>query len=487
MKINLVNKQKSGLILLNTLVFGSIAVIIIVALSSWFTVTYRGSRLVVEEETAFHIAEAGVEYYRWHLAHAPQDFTDGNPVGTPQPYVHDFLDKDGEKIGEFQLKITAPLAGSTLVTVESKGVLEGSDVSKTVRVQLVKPTFAKYAFISNEEIRLGEGTEVFGAIHSNKGVRFEGFAHNLVTSAQLTYDDPDHSGPKEWGVHTHLDPVDPLPPIALPDRFDVFQSGREVGVPAIDFDGLTSTMADLKSKAQSNGRYHGSSGKSGYNLVLRDNNTYQLYRVDSLRNTSTTCNNALGQPGWGSWSINKRVFIGTYQMPTNGVIFLEDHTWVEGKIKNNKLTIAVARFPEAPGQFRNIILNKDLKYTKYDGSDVIGLIAQGDISVGMYSDDNLDIDAAMIAKNGRIGRYYYRPPTISGTRSVAGCSPYHHRGEINVYGMIGTNERYGFGYTDNTGYKNRNIVYDVNLLYNSPPEFPLTADQYEIISWVELD
>lgn len=482
MKINFL-KNNRGLVLLNVLVFGSIAVVIIIAITSWFTVTYRGTKKVVDEEQAFHIAEAGIEYYRWHLAHAPQDFTDGNSASTPQPYVHDFFDKNNEKIGEYQLRITAPENGSTLVTVESTGILDNSGASKTIRAQLAKPTFAKYAFISNEDIRLGEGTEVFGMVHSNEGVRFDGVAHNLVTSAQTSYDDPDHSGAKEWAVHTHVNPVDPLPPTALTDRFDVFQSGREVGVPAIDFDGLTATMADLKSKAQSDGRYHGSSGKSGYNVVLKTNGTYDLYRVESLISPHNSCNNALGQQDWGSWSINKRVLLGNYQMPANGVMFLEDHTWIEGQIDDQKLTIAVARFPEAPGQYRNIVINKDVKYTNMDGSDVLGLIAQGDINIGMQSDDVLDIHAAMIAKNGRIGRYYYRGPWSN----RPGCSSYHIRNAINVYGMIGTNGRYGFAYTDNTGYQNRNITYDANLLYNAPPEFPLTADQYEIISWEELD
>lgn len=475
--------NKRGLVLLNVLVFGAIAIMIIIALTSWFVVTYKGTKKVVDEEQAFHIAEAGIEYYRWHLAHAPQDFYDGQGSTSTQPYIHDFFDKDEQKIGRFELKITPPAVGSTLVVVESKGILDSTGASKTIRAELAKPTFAKYAFISNEDIRLGEGTEVFGMIHSNEGVRFDGLAHNLVTSAQTSYDDPDHSGQKEWGVHTHVGLVDPLPPTPLPERFDVFQSGREVGVPAIDFDGLTATMANLKAKAQSGGRYHGSSGKSGYNVVLKIDGTYSLYRVDSLISPHNSCNNALGQQDWGSWSINKRTLIGTYQMPENGVLFLEDHTWIEGKIKDEKLTIAVARFPEAPGQYRNIIINKDVLYTKKDGSDVLGLIAQGDINVGMISDDDLEIDAAMISKNGRIGRYYYR----GAWSNKPGCSPYDSRDTIDVYGMIGTNNRYGFAYTDNTGYENRNVVYDANLLYGAPPEFPLTADQYEIISWEELD
>lgn len=482
MKINFKNKNR-GLILLNVLIFGFMSTLIIVALSSWFAVTFKGTKKVVDEERAFHIAEAGIEYYRWHLAHAPLDFTDGNPSSVQQPYIHDFLDKNGKKIGEFHLKITPPQNGSTVVIVESTGIINDSNINKTIKTKLAKPTFAKYAFISNQDIRLGEGTEVFGMIHSNAGVRFDGVAHNLVTSAQKTYDDPDHSGGLEWGVHTHVNPIDPLPPVAMPDRFDIFKSGRQVGVPAIDFDGLTATMADLKLKAQTNGQYHGSSGKSGYSLILKTDNTYDLYRVESMINPSNTCMNSLGQSNWSTWSIGNQTMLGNFKIPNNGIIFVEDHAWIQGKINNTRVTIAAARFPEAPGQFRNIIINNDLTYTNKDGRDVIGLIAQGDINIGMVSDDNLEINSAMIAKNGRIGRYYYRGP--SGTN--LGCSPNHTRNSINVYGMIGTNGRYGFAYTDNTGYKNRDITYDANLLYAAPPEFPLTADQYEIISWEELD
>jgi hypothetical protein len=98
-------------------------------------------------------------------------------------------------------------------------------------------------------------------------------------------------------------------------------------------------------------------------------------------------------------------------------------------IKNNKLTIAVGRFPEAPGQFRNIIINDNILYTHMDGKDVIGLIAQGDIHIGMESQDNLTIHGAMIAKNGRVGRLYYRGPW----NNRPGCSPHHIKNYINVY------------------------------------------------------
>lgn len=475
------NKTQQGIILLNTVIFGLIAVTIIVAITSWFGVTIKGTREVRHKEQAFHIAEAGIEYYRWHLAHAPTDFQDG--TGEEGPYEHDFFDAEGNLIGSYSLAITPPEPGSTLVTIESTGRLASTTAEATIRVQLAKPSFSKYAFVANDDMRFGEGTEIFGLVHSNEGIRFDGVAHNLVTSARETYNDPDHSGGSEWAVHTHVSPTDPYPPTALPDRFDVFEAGREVGVPAIDFDGLTSDMAALKADAQADGHYYGSSGRQGYHITFKTDGTYDLYRVRSQTSTPWGCNNALGQQHWDTWSIRNQQFMGNYDMPTNGVIFLEDHTWVDGQIDGDRVTVVVARFPDAPGQRRNIIINEDLRYTNTDGTDAIGLIAQGDINVGMESDDNLEIDAALIAQYGRVGRYYYR----GSWGWFPGCAPYDTRNSIDVFGMIATNERYGFAYTDDTGYQNRNVSYDVNLFYSAPPGFPLTSDQYEVLTWEVIE
>ena len=52
--------------------------------------------------------------------------------------------------------------------------------------------------------------------------------------------------------------------------------------------------------------------------------------------------------------------------------------------------------------------------------------------------------------------------------------------------MIASHDRYGFAYTDDTGYVTRNITYDATMLYAPPPSFPLTSDQYQILSWQEL-
>jgi hypothetical protein len=103
----------------------------------------------------------------------------------------------------------------------------------------------------------------------------------------------------------------------------------------------------------------------------------------------------------------------------------------------------------------------------------------------LFSADTFEIDAALIAQNGRVGRYYYDPPTNGGGTNRCGTNVY--RNSITLFGMLASNQRYGFAYTDGTGYDNRIITYDTNLLYAPPPNFPLASDKYQIILWEELE
>ena len=475
---------KRGYLIIHTIVYGAIALILITGLANWGSVNIRAGRDAALREQAFQIAEAGIEYYRWHLAHVSTDYQDG--AGAPGPYVHEYRDATGAVIGTFTLTITPPPIGSTLVIVVSEGVVTANpSITRRIEAKFAIPSIAKFAFIANSKMRFGAGTEVFGPIHSNDGIRFDGLAHNLVTSFKYSYDDPDHSGADEYGVHTHLSPSDPIPPAppppgAPPSRTDVFISGRQVGVPAVDWNGFTQDLSQMKTDAQTNGRYFAGSGALGFNIVLKTNDTFDLYTVTGLVSPQSNCYNSQNQSGWGAWSIASETLLGNYAFPANGLVFLEDNVWVEGTISGARLTIAAGRFPESSSTNANIIVNEDIRYTNYDGADVLGLIAQGNMNVGLVSNDVLTINAAIVAKNGRAGRYYYR---YAFSRS---CSPYHQRDTINLFGMIATKERYGFTYTDGNGYETRNIIYDGNLLYGPPPSFPLTSDQYQTISWREL-
>jgi len=476
------------------LIYGGLITILLSGFLIWTSNIVTSDLKFSNRTMAFSIAQAGVEYYRWHLAHAPTDYQDG--TGGPGPYTHDYYDKNNNLVGQFILEITPPPEGSTIVTIKSTGkVLADSDVEKIIEAKLGIPSFAKYAAVLNANVRFGEGTEVFGEVHSNGGVHFDGTAHNIVSSALSEYNDPDHSGNNEFSVHTHRNappqtgtdssfrPLE-APPNSPQNRNDVFLVGREFPVPAVDFTGITADLAQIKTDAQADNRYWGPAGGSvkGYHIVLKTNDTFDIYKVNTLTSPPNGCIEVLGQQDWGTWSIETEQLLGNYTFATSGLIFVEDNVWINGQINTARITIASARFPDNPSNRPAITFNNDLLYTNYDGQDVIALIAQGNINAGYVSEDDLRIDGALFAQNGRVGRYYYRSPSGQQQR----CSPYHIRQTITLYGMLASNQRYGFAYTDGTGYQNRNLVYDPNLLYSPPPSFPLTTDSYEVLSWKEL-
>ena len=477
--------QREGQLSIELLLFSGMSLILITGFVLWTQSVLNISLRDVNKADAFSIAEAGIEYYRWHLAHAASDYWDGHGATSTGPYVHNYYSKNGVLAGTFALDITPPPVGSTVITVKSTGAtIADASVHKVIEAQLAIPSIAIYALLSNDNLSFGTSTEMYGQVLANGGIHFDGLAHNIVMSAQASYQDPDHGGGPEFGVHTHVLPVDPYPPAAVPSRPDIFAAGREFPLPSFDFPGLTATLAGLKTLAQSGGVYLANSGKLGYHLVLKTNNTFDAYRVDKLMSKPSGCAKVKGkQKNWELWTIKTETFLQSYQIPANGVVFAEDDVWVDGQINGSRLTIAAGQFPEQSNTTRSIIVNHNLTYTNYDGKDVLGLFAQEDVGIGFQSDDVLRIDAAVIAKNSEFGRFYYVPPDHTGK----GCNPYQTRSSLTTYGMIASYYQPVFSYPDDgTGYQSVQNTYDVHLLYNPPPSFPFATSQYSQISWDEI-
>lgn len=479
LKLKIENLEE-GFLSLQVLIFSALAIIILSAFVIWADTNLKTVYRSYDRAQALEIAEAGIEYYRWHLAHAPNDFQDG--TGHVGPYTHIYYDKDGKQLGKFILDIIPPDVNSSIVTLKSKGQIDTNpNIERQVETKMALLSVIKYAIIANNNLKIENGTEIFGPVHANGGIHFDGLAHNLVTSGRSTYDDPDHGGSLEYGIHTHVPPVDLLPPSPLPIRSDVFENGRNFPVPIVDFNGLTLGLAQIKSTAQKSGNYLAPSGNRGYHIVLKTNDTFDVYKVTRLIKHPEGCRNILKprQKGWGIWSIYEENFVANYPFPANGLIYVEDSVWVEGQINTAKITVAAGLLPASLRTYKNIYLNKNLTYTNYDGQDAIGLIAQGNVTVGMVSDDNLRVDAAVVAQNGSVSRYYYRPSDSQ----YSNCSPYNTRQSLTLNGMIAANTGYGFAYTDGNGYQNRDIIYDANLFYNPPPGFPFISGDYKQISW----
>ncbi len=466
------NRALKGSILPYGIIIMTMVAIILTAIVSFIASQTKYALTVHAREQAFQIAESGIHFYRWYLAHQVEgrtaqqvaDFWEtGNPYGVATPYEVEYQDPGGSAIGKYRLEVTPPPTGSSVVIVRATGwTYRYPDVTRIIEVRLRKPAWSEHIVLANDYLRFGAGTEVFGKIHSNQGIRFDGLAHNVVSSAVSDYNDQDHTGGNEFGVHTHDSPTDPLPPTAVPDRPDVFESGRTFPVASTDFNGVLGDLSYIKSEAQAgtNGSLYFDNVHQGRHIILNADGTFSIRTVRSFVSSTNEINNYQG--GWS-----------TYTIPDEGVIFVENNVWLEGTVSDKRVTIVAANLISS--SLKSIYIGKDIRYTDYDITgndcpDVVGIIGQDDIEIYKGSEDDLRIDGALLAQTGRVGRAHYSGGI---TKSV-----------ITVYGAIATNQRYGFAWTDGTGYATRNLSYDNNLLYCPPPFFP-TGTQYEMDLWEE--
>ncbi len=429
-------------------------------------------RSTIAREQAFQIAEAGANYYQWRLAHYATDYYDGNASSTsPGPYIHDYVDKDtNQKIGQYSLTIIPPSVGSTIVTIKSTGYTQQNpNTKRTVTVRYGVPSLAKYAFLTNTDVWIGSSENVSGALHANGGIRFDGSGNAPITSAKSTYTCQSWSGSPcpatkngIWG--------------SAPGSTQNFWS---YPVANVDFSSITSNLATMKSSAQTNGIYLPPSNAQGYSLVFNSGGTISIYRVTSLtavpRGTDVngnTHNEDIDYNARTKLDGNPSV-AGTqdYNMPTNGVIYIEDTTWVEGTVKGRAL-VATAKLPYNSNTAPSIIIPNNLVYAAKDGTNVLGLIGQKDILLAYNTPNNMEINAALIAQNGSAQVWNFGST----------------KNNLTIYGAVSSFGVWTWSWVNGSnncisGYCNTFTSYDNNLLYGPPPSFPLSSDGYQQISW----
>lgn len=471
------SNHNQGSILAMILVTVSIFFIFAIAILDWSLTERKNTLLALRKTQALQVAEAGVGYYQWHLNHADSDFMDGNDWccdndnnktltdcgGVCGPYVHIYKDYNNIAVGEYSLRITPPTAGVGVVGVESTGVVySDTTVKQKVMVRLGKMSLARFSFLSNAPIWVGSSEHTRGPVHSNDGIRFDGTCDAEVTSAKLSYGPlPSHNfntGTRS-GVWGSTNPE--------VKKYWLFPE------PVFDFGLLTMDMAVLKNKAQAPGGLYLSGSLLGYRVVFKNNSTITIYKVLQL-SPSVRYYNDDGLSVMDYERIHTESLLGTYDMPSNGVIFADNTVWVEGTV-SGRVTLAVSNFATNPSNYARIIINNNIVYTAHNDVNALGLMSEGDILVPRHAPDILNIDAVLLSQKGHV----YRRNYVGSYRKV--------QNSINVYGGIITNYFWTWGWVNSSnvitdGYRNTNTVYDNNLIYSPPPFFP-TEGNFKIISW----
>lgn len=450
------------------------AALIMVVTGAILTLAYRNYAIVKRQSvsnSSLGIAEAGINYYLWHLAHNDKDYCDGQACiddgnGSYGPYTHEYKDSSGTVLGEYRLTITPPPANSTSVTVRAVGV-SSNGVTRTIQATLGVPSFAQYAFVSNSETWFGDSETTVGPVHSNAGIHYDGTAQGTVTSAVSTYIPSTCMGGNGstrrngiWGT-------------GGPTSYWNFP------VPSVDFTQITADFNTLKTSAIDDGVYldtlvnnRGQKLYDGYAIRLNNNGTFTVGKVTAQRDSGYISSGCGAHDRHNSLMQNVVWESTSRALPNNGIIYVADNAWVWGTV-TSRLTIASGRLPDNSSTRTNIFLQNDINYSTKDGSVSLGLMAQSDIVVNSSSEDDLNIDAFMLSQYGKVFRPYY-----SGNVKT----------KITVYGGIAAYSWWTWswvsGSTTTSGYRATVQEYDTHLALDPPPSFPKTGS-FAILSWKE--
>lgn len=478
----------------------------------------------VQSQQAFNIAEAGANYYLWHMSHSPLDFKDGQTTpATPDPtlgygpYVHDYIDDNSKQVGKYTLWIKPDGAGSTIATIRSIGEINNSNVKRTVEARIGATSFASYGLVSDSVFWFGNTESADGPIHSNQGIRMDGPSNGDVTSSNSTYTPPGSyggDGSAKPGVWCHPSITTPIDcntrskadwryPVPLVDFNLVSSSLCTIKKQAFASDASTSGLATLANacsqtpttrtngylpQRSTTGTYNIS---RGYLIELNPGGTYNLYQVNGENDLAANYTSALTEV----------LVANNITPPSDGIIFAEDNVWVRSNSTfSGRLTIGSGRLASATTS-TNIVIADDLIYGTKNGSDAIGLIAENSAILAPYALPqtgafNFEVDAGIIAQSGSV----IYPSTYRSSSSTKTKGWVNSNQTFLFYGSIASRQSWTWtivsgssganSVNDGTGtywrgVKNNTTQYDYNLQYAPPPSFPITGG-HSILSWREV-
>jgi hypothetical protein len=471
--------------MLMALIFGAIFVTIFGALASSVLSQNRSILENGSKNEGQTIAEAGLEYYRWHLAHFPTDLQNG--TGHAGPYTIPYNDPEGGQAGTISLAISGNSSCGTLTSIDitSKGTsADAPNTAVTLYGRYAKPTVALYSYVLNSSDWADSGRTINGPYHTNGGVRMDGTANSTVTSSLSTWSCTSSFGCNQTTTEPGVWGSGPNPTL------------WSYPTPQLDFAAIAANFSTLKTAAQSTtGALYfprtstGSTGAAagrGYHLIFNSNGTVTAKKVTNETNVpSIPIDNpslVTLQPDYSL--IASETTVGTYPLAVScGLIFVEDNTWIEGTVPS-EVTVVAANVTTA-GITPNIYLPNNISYSNTSGVSGLTAIAANDVLITPNSPTDMTINGVFIAQAGALGRNMYTcaesPYDVKGTLSIHGTTVANKRSDTS---WLYSGSSYGCGGgTRSSGYASRIDAFDRQLSTNPPPFTPNMSTTYQFVDW----
>ncbi len=487
-----------GVTILLVIAFMGVFGLVVDTITGYVFQQSRYGRALYAREQALHIAEAGLEYYKWFLAHNPSIMTAG--AGLVSPYTYVVEDPEGGTEGNSAVTATANLQCGVpqWIDLSAKGTADANPLfPRTVNVRYMRPSVAEYASVINANVWFSSVSS--GPVHSNGAIRMDGANDADVTSPVSTYYCDGQS------TSLGCNGVSPNPSAGWKNGVFGLGSGSALWrwgetVPNVSFANMALNYGTLKGYAQTSGVYLpytwqgntvGGSDQSGYHVRFNSNGTIDVWRVTSTVGVWSQHVDNLTSPA--TWItdyhiINNEVQILDDQAIPSGcsIIYSEAKTWIEGTVAG-KVTIVAAD----TGSFTpDIVLSGDITYLSTTGSTGLTAVAERSVLIPLNSPDIMNIRGIFVAVTGYFGRNYY---TNSGTKKVptspVDYSPYVTQSTLNRFGTTVSTLRPATKWTSGgvfiSGYNSGSSSYDRVLAFSPPPFTPTVSTDYKFSLWRE--
>ena len=475
----LVASSSRGVTVLMVIAFMGIFLIIMGTITSYTFQEARYGRALYAREQALAIAEGGLEYYRWFLAHNPGNLTNG--TGLPGPYTYTVNDPEGGPLGVASLAIGGNSSCNVIQSIDITSTGR-SDLNpgfpRTLAARYMRTSVAAYSYLLNSNVWAGADRIITGPYFSNGGVRMDGSNNSDVSSAQSTWNCTSSYG---------CNPTQSSAPGVVGAG-----SGSALWrypVASVDFAGIAVSLAKLKTYAQNNGGLYfaaasGSVNNRGYHLIFKSNGSVDVYRVTGTTGVIGSANGSTFVTEYNI--IATKTLVGNYTIPAScSLIFVDDRVWIEGVVKG-KVTV-VAATPDDTGTTSDVILPNNITYAAQDGTSGLTAISERNVLIPLNSPDTMEIHGIFSAQSGYYGRNYY---TTSGSNDVPSqYDAYVLQTQLTTAGTIVSNGRTGTkwncGGSYCSGYANRTDSYDQLQATNPPPFTPSASTDYSFVLWRE--
>lgn len=489
--MNTEKKSSAGVTTMLVLAFMGIFALILGSVTSYTFTQARYGRALFAQEQALQIAEAGLEYYRWFLAHNPDDLTNG--TGQGGPYTYTVSDPEGGEVGSASLTIIGNSACGIVQSVDitSRGTSNANPAfSRTLFARHMRPSVAENAFLMNGGASFGSTNVGIGPYHANGGIKMDGTNNSIVSSQQETYlCDPTYGSACN-------------PPVTKPGVWGAGSGSAlwKFPVPQVNFSNMTLNFATLQGYAQSNGvalnptsvtvggtqqgetfPSVGGTDTRGFHLLFLSDGTIDVYRVTGT-NTSGSINSYNAANGWRYTYplIVSESLVANVTPPSDcSVVFSQAKTWIEGVV-GGKITLVVA---DTGSYAPDILLQNNISYA--DSNSGLMAVAEDSVHHGLTVPNNLSIQGIFVAQGGHYGRDLY---LASSGFLPSQYYSYVVRNSLNVTGTIVSNVRGGTcwgGSPCTSGFQNRTNTYDRLLAFTPPAFTPSASTTYKFVLWRE--